>query len=67
MIGAPIFSYCGVNRFGPFLIRERRSDHKKYGAMLTYLVSLGVNIEVLNQIETDSFLQVLRRMIRISE
>ena len=56
-------TYCGVNMFWPFLIREKRSDLKRYGAMFTCLVSRAVHVEVTNQIDTDSFIQALRRMV----
>ena len=29
-IEAPPFTHCGVDMFGPFLIRERRSDLKQH-------------------------------------
>ena len=60
---SPPFTYCGVNMSEPFLIREKRSNLKKYGAMFTCLVSRTVHVEVTNQINTDSFIQALRRMI----
>lgn len=30
------FSYCAVNYFGPFLIREKRSKVKRYGVISVY-------------------------------
>ena len=59
----PPFTYCGVDMFGPFYIKEKISEFKRYRAMFVCLASRAVHIEVTHQINTDSFIQVLRRMI----
>ena len=61
LIEEPPFSYCGVDMFGPFLIKEGRKIHKLYGAMFTCLCSRAVHIETTNSMTTDSFIQALRR------
>ena len=50
-------------RFGPFYIKEKRSELKKYGAIFLCLASRAVQIEMTHQTDTDSFIQVLQRMI----
>ena len=40
---APPFIYCGVDLFGPFLVKERRSELQRYGALFTCLVSRAVH------------------------
>ena len=57
------FTHCGVGMFGPFTIRERRSDPKRYCALFTCFASRAVHIEVTCTMETDSFIQALRRFI----
>ena len=59
----PPFTYVGVDYFGPFLTKEGRKEHKRYGALFTCLVSRAVHIEVANSLETDCFLNALRRFI----
>ena len=59
LIEEPLFSYCGVDMFGLFLVKEGRKIHKRYGAMFTCLCSRAVHIEM----PTDSFIQALRRLI----
>ena len=60
---APPFTYCSIDMFGSFYIKEKRSELKRYGAMFVCLASRAVHIEVTHQINTDSFIQVLQRMI----
>ena len=49
--------------FGPFLVKEGRKIHKRYGAMFTYLCSRAIYIETTNSMTTDSFIQALMRLI----
>ena len=60
---APPFTYCAVDMFGPFMIKVKRSDVKRYGAMFTCLASRAVHIEITHSMDTDSFIQSLRRLI----
>ena len=57
------FTYCGLDMFGPFIIRERRSDLKRYGIIFTCLNSRAVHMESVSAMDTDSFLLCLRRFI----
>ena len=63
MTPAPPFTYTGVDFFGPILIKEGRKEMKRYGALYTCLVSRAVHIEIAVSLETDSFLNSLRRFI----
>ena len=59
----PPFTYCGVDMFGPFLVKEGRKVLKRYCALFTCLSSRGVHIEVTASMDTDSFIQALRRFV----
>lgn len=63
MIEAPPFTYTGVDYFGPYTIKEGRKQMKRYGVLFTCLVSRAVHIETATSLDTDSFIQVLRRFI----
>lgn len=60
---APPFTYNGVDYFGPYVIKECRKELKRYGCLFTCLASRAVHIETTNSLETDSFIQALRRFI----
>ena len=55
--------YCGVDMFGPSLVKNGQKIQKRYGAMFTCLFSRAVYIEVTSNLTTDSFIQALRRLI----
>ena len=57
---SPPFTYCGMDCFGPFMIKEDRREMKKYAVIFTCMNSCAVHIEVLDDMTTDAFLNVLR-------
>ena len=57
------FTCCGVDMFGTFYVKERRSQVKRYAALFTCFASRAVHIEVTNELSTDSFINALRRFI----
>ena len=59
----PQFTHCGLDIFGPFLIKERRNTLKRYGALFTFLASRAIHIEMIKNMDTDSFILALRRFI----
>ena len=60
---APPFAYTGMDAFGPFYIKEGRKELKRWGIIFTCLASRAVHLETLNSMNTDSFLNALRRFI----
>lgn len=62
---APPFAYCAVDLFGPFYIKEGRKELKRYGALFTCLLCRAVHVETCNSLETDSFINCLRRFISL--
>ena len=59
----PPFRFVGIGYFGPFLVRLKRSSVKRYGCLFTCLASRAVHIEISHSLDTDSFINALRRFI----
>jgi len=57
------FTVTGIDTFGPFVIKEGRKTMKRYGIVFTCLACRAIHLETVNSLETDSFLQALRRFI----
>lgn len=62
---SPPFSYCGMDCFGPFHVKQGRTEHKRYGLIFTCLSSRAIHIEMLEDLTTDSFINALRCFIGI--
>ena len=60
---APPFTFCGVDFFGPFLVKLGRKLVKRYGCIFTCLACRAVHIEVSQTLVTDSFILAWRRFI----
>ena len=59
----PPFTCTGIDFFGPFMIKEGRRELKRYGTLFTCLASRAIHIETANSLDTDSFINALRRFI----
>merc|ERR1712002_32123 len=65
LTSAPPFTFCGMDCFGPFIIKEGRKELKRYGLLFTCMSSRAIHIEVLNSLTTDAFINALRRFISV--
>ena len=61
----PAFTFCAVDYFGPFYVKEGRRQLKRYGTLFTCMTSRAVHIEVADSLSTDSFINALRRFMAI--
>ncbi|XP_067933074.1 uncharacterized protein [Watersipora subatra] len=62
---SPPFSYCGIDCFGPFMVKDRRTELKRYGLMVTCLANRAVHLEVLDDMSTTAFVNGIRNVIAI--
>ena len=54
------FTFCGVDMFGPLIIKDRRSELKRCGALFTCFSSRAMHIKVTNSLDADSLILELR-------
>ncbi|XP_062390500.1 uncharacterized protein LOC134078526 [Sardina pilchardus] len=59
----PAFHSTGVDCFGPYNIRVGRRSEKRWGIIFKCMTTRGVYLDLLNSIDTDSFLMSLRRFV----
>ena len=60
---SPPFTCSDVDYFGLFYVKQGQKDVKRYGVLFTCLASRAVHIETADSLETDSFINALRRFI----
>ncbi|KAL3966417.1 Rho-associated protein kinase 2 [Sarotherodon galilaeus] len=65
----PPFTYCGMNCFGPFYVKEGRKEPKGYGLLITLLrenpKQKAVHLEMLDNLSTNSLINSLRAFMAI--
>ncbi|XP_068675491.1 uncharacterized protein [Montipora foliosa] len=59
----PLFNHVGIDFFGPLYVKRGRSILKHYGCLFTFLTMRATHIEVTESLDTDSFIDALRRFI----
>ena len=62
-INEPPFSCTGVDYFEPLLVRQGRSNKKRYGCLFTCLTSRAIHLELAADLTTSSFINAFRRFI----
>ncbi|KAL7644271.1 UNVERIFIED_CONTAM: hypothetical protein RMT77_005098 [Armadillidium vulgare] len=60
---SPAFTYCAVDYFGPWTVKNGRMEEKRYGVLFTCFASKAAHLEVSHTLNTDSFLNVYRRFV----
>jgi transposase InsO family protein len=55
------FASTGVDYFGPFLVKQGRSQVKRYGCVFTCLAMRAIHVEVAHSLDAESFLCAFSR------
>ena len=53
---APTFTYCAVDYFGPYYIKEGYKQLKRYGVLFTCLACRAMHLEIAISFDGDSFI-----------
>ena len=62
-IGCPIFFNSGVDFFGPIQTKFKRGTVKGWGCIFTCLSTRAIHLEVVEGMDSDSFINTLRRFV----
>ena len=57
------FTHSGVDYFGPLSIKRGRAVVKRWGVIFTCFNSRAIHLEVTSSLESDCFINVLRRFV----
>ncbi|XP_062538815.1 uncharacterized protein LOC134207114 [Armigeres subalbatus] len=57
------FTYVGVDYFGPMLVKQGRSEVKRWVALFTCLTIRAVHLEVVHNLTTESCKMAVRRFV----
>ena len=61
--GLPVFSNVGIDVFGPYYIRNYRSNIKRWLVLFTCMATRAVHLEVIFSLDTSSMINAVRRFI----
>ena len=61
----PSFTSVGMDYYGPLYVQQGHSHVKRYGCVFTCLMTSPVHIEITCTLDTDSFINALRRFISL--
>ena len=59
------FTHIGMDVFGPFHVKDRRTEAKRWGLVMSCLYSRAIHIEVLEEMTTDCLILALRCFLAI--
>ena len=60
-----LFTYTGLDVFGPFSVKDCRKKLKRNGLLFTCMGSRAIHVEVLDDLTTDRFINCLRNFLAI--
>ncbi|KAL3976302.1 alcohol-forming fatty acyl-CoA reductase [Sarotherodon galilaeus] len=59
----PPFYSTGIDCFGPYVVKTGRRSEKRWGIIFKCLTTRCIHLDLLNSMDTDSFLMALQRFI----
>ena len=55
------FTHCGLDYFGPMMVKIGRRREKRWGALFTCMTTRAIHIELAHSLSTDSAIMAFRR------
>ena len=55
------FTHCGLDYFGPMIVKIGRRREKRWGALFTYMTTRAIHFELSHSLSTDSAIMAFRR------
>jgi len=62
-LGFPPFAHVGVDYFRPLIVRQVRSELKRYGCLFTCMTTRAVHLEVARDLSTDALIKAIHRFV----
>ena len=59
----PPFSQVGVDYFGSFLIKMKRSEVKRYECLFTFMTNRAIHLEMAQDLSMSSFINAQRKFV----
>ena len=56
------FSHCGLDYFGPLLVKIGRRREKRWGALFTCLTTRAIHVELAHTLNADSAIMCIQRL-----
>lgn len=61
----PVFTHIAMDVFGPFFVKDRHTELKRWGLLITCLYSRAIHIEILEDMMKDRLIQALRSFMAL--
>nr|XP_012145944.1 PREDICTED: uncharacterized protein LOC105663171 [Megachile rotundata] len=56
------FTHCGVDYFGPLMVKIRRRREKRWGVLFTCLTTRAIHLEIAHSLSASSAIMALQRL-----
>ena len=65
LLNSPPFTFIGCDLFGPFFIKQGRSQVKRWVVLFSCMCSRAIHLESVHSLSTDSFISAFKRLVAV--